>query len=88
MYHLAKYPQYIAKLAAELSGYSDVDSFKFVELEKLPYLNAVIRESLRMRPPFPAPLGRVCPKEGTIMNGYFIPGGVSHGKLEASDCWS
>jgi cytochrome P450 len=76
MYLLAKHPQYIDKIATELSGYSDVDSMKSVELEKLPYLNAVIREGLRLYPPFPAPFGRVCPKEGKQIGGYFIPGGV------------
>lgn len=77
MYQLANNPRYIDKIALELSEYSTIDSLKAKELEKLPYLNAVIRESLRVNPPFPSPLGRVCPKEGRTMNSYFIPGGVS-----------
>ena len=78
IYSLEKYPQYIEKLAKELSGYPNVDSLKSVELEKLPYLNAVIRESLRMYPPFGSPAGRACPPEGRMLNGYYIPGGVDH----------
>lgn len=77
MYQLAKNPQYIDKITDELSVYSNIDSLKPKELEKLPYLNAVIRESLRVNPPYPSPLGRVCPKEGRTLNGHFIPGGVS-----------
>jgi cytochrome P450 len=78
IYSLEKHPQYIKKLAKELSGYPNVDSLKSVELEKLPYLNAVIRESLRMYPPFGSPAGRACPPEGRMLNGYYIPGGVDH----------
>jgi cytochrome P450 len=76
MYLLAKHPQYIQKIASELSGYKDVDSLKSVELAKLPYLNAVIRESMRLYPPFGATFGRVCPPEGRLIGGYFVPGGV------------
>jgi cytochrome P450 len=76
MYSLQKHQQYIEKISDELSGYPDIDSLRSVELEKLPYLNAIIRESLRMFPPFGSPAGRVCPPEGRTVNGHFIPGGV------------
>lgn len=76
MYLLAKHPQYMQKIAFELSGYSEVQSLKSVELEKLPYLNAVIRETMRLYPPFGATFGRVCPPEGKVVGGYFMPGGV------------
>ena len=64
------------KISDELLGYPNIDSLRSIELEKLPYLNAIIRESLRMFPPFGSPAGRVCPPEGRIVSGYFIPGGV------------
>jgi cytochrome P450 len=76
IYSLEKHPQYVKKIADELSSYPDVDSLTSLELEKLPYLNAVIRESLRMYPPFGSPAGRVCPPEGRMVNGCYIPGGV------------
>jgi cytochrome P450 len=74
---LAKNPTLFSTLAAELSKYPGIDSLKSIELEKLPYLNAVIRETLRVWPPVPSPLFRLCPRQGTILGGYHIPGGVT-----------
>jgi cytochrome P450 len=76
-YELAKHPILFRTLATELSKYKDIDSFKSIELEKLPHLNAVIRETLRMWPPVPSPFFRVCPPQGTILGDYYIPGGVT-----------
>jgi cytochrome P450 len=75
-YILAKHPQYFDKLAKEVSHYHEIDQFQSTELEKLPLLNAVIREVLRLFPPAPAPFSRVTPPEGTILGGHKIPGGV------------
>jgi cytochrome P450 len=76
VYQLAKHPGLISELAKEVSRYNSIDDMKFTELEKLPLLNAVIRECLRMYPTVPAPIGRVCPPQGTTIGGYAIPGGV------------
>jgi cytochrome P450 len=65
------------KLANEISHYKDVDDFQLIELEKLPMLNAVIRESLKLYPPFPFPIGRLAPPGGTTLGNYYIPGGVT-----------
>jgi len=75
-YFLAKYPEYIQKLADELSIYGNVEDLNLAEMDKLPVLNGVIRESPRLLPPGPGPLGRVCPPEGRVFGGHFIPGGV------------
>jgi cytochrome P450 len=75
-YILGKHPEYFENLAEEVSQYKDVDHLHSIELEKLPLLNAVIRESMRLYPPAPGPIGRVSPPEGTTLSGYFIPGGV------------
>ena len=75
-YVLAKHPEYFDPLAKELSKYTDVDSFKSTELEQLPLLNAVIRETLRLWPPAPSTVARVTPPQGASFGGYFIPPGV------------
>lgn len=49
-------------------GYSDA------QLEKLPYLNCVIDEALRLYGAAPGSLPRSAPKGGfTLPSGYFIP---------------
>jgi cytochrome P450 len=76
-YELAKNPQYFSKLSEELKNHKTVDDLQSAELEKLPLLNAVIREALRLYPPVPGPIAtRLCPPEGTTLGGYSIPGGV------------
>lgn len=44
----------------------------------LPYLAAVIEESLRMYPPFVTSLARIVPHGGAFVDGQFVPGGVCH----------
>lgn len=55
-------------------------------LEKLPYLNAVVRETLRVYGPGPAPLERVVPKSETSFEilGCHIPPGT----IVATQSWS
>jgi len=75
-YRLAKDHNLIGNLAKELSSYNSVDDLSLNELEKLPLLNAVILESLRLYPPAPFPTGRICPPQGITLEKYFIPAGV------------
>lgn len=44
---------------------------------KLPYLSAVIEESLRLYPPVAAGLRRVVPEGGAVIDGHFVPENVS-----------
>lgn len=75
-YLLAKNPHLIDKLYSELSAWKDIDDLHLTQLEKLPYLRAVIYESMRIYPPISPSIPRVCPPKGTTLAGYFIPGGV------------
>jgi cytochrome P450 len=75
-YQLAKTPSLIEEIAKELSQYNTLDDLNLMELEKLPLLNAVIHECMRMYPPVPLSVGRICPPQGTTVGGNFIPGGV------------
>ena len=46
------------------------------ELDKLPYLDAVLHEGLRWRPPVPMTLFRVVPPGGATIDGFKIPAGT------------
>jgi cytochrome P450 len=49
------------------------------EVRKLPYLQACIKEGIRIFPPITALRERVTPSEGDTLQGHFIPGGVNIG---------
>jgi cytochrome P450 len=51
--------------------------FKFEELEKRPYLTAVLKESLHLVFPLPGRLPRVVPDGGIDFDGYHIPAGMA-----------
>jgi cytochrome P450 len=66
------------KLQAELDQFDQ--PFTNANLSKLPYLNAVINESLRMMPPVPSGMmHRVTPPEGITIKDTFIPGNTAVG---------
>ena len=77
-YHLAKDPSLVDKLRSELEAHSirNDDSFEVQPLQYLPFLNALINETLRMHPPVPGGVFRDTPAEGVEMNGVRLPGGI------------
>lgn len=48
-------------------------SVMFKETQRLPYLRAVIKEALRLHPASGVSLGRVVPKGGVEIAGYYFP---------------
>ncbi|KAM3533367.1 hypothetical protein MY4038_003374, partial [Beauveria bassiana] len=50
------------------------------EIRQLPYLQAVIKESLRMWPPVSGLGFKLVPPGGEHINGYFVPGGTEIGQ--------
>ncbi|KAJ5715840.1 uncharacterized protein N7483_013021 [Penicillium malachiteum] len=69
------------KLRAELiqAFPEDQSKMSWSTLEKLPYLAAVVKESLRLSYGVIGRLPRIVPEPGAEFNGYFIPGGCTVG---------
>nr|RBQ84127.1 hypothetical protein FVER53263_00415 [Fusarium verticillioides] len=65
----------IRKVASSVSN-----PISWAQTQTLPYLQAVVREGLRMWPPV-AGLGfKQVPPEGDTVNGFFVPGGTQVGQ--------
>ncbi|ORY04755.1 putative benzoate 4-monooxygenase cytochrome P450 [Clohesyomyces aquaticus] len=73
-YNLALFPDCVSKLRKELTGVDIADNRA---LQSLPYLSALINETLRIHPPAPTSPLRLTPPEGLQIGPYFIPGGVT-----------
>ncbi|ETI27659.1 hypothetical protein G647_00108 [Cladophialophora carrionii CBS 160.54] len=77
LHQLMKSPATVQKLRQELDqaieerGSSDMLSFQ--EAQKLPYLQAVIKEGLRLHPATGLPMVRVVPKGGATIAGRYFP---------------
>jgi cytochrome P450 len=79
-YFLLRNPSTLARLTAEIRGaFKSVHDLALDELRRLPYLQAVISEGLRMYPPVPIALHRKIPAGGAVINGEYIPAGPSVG---------
>lgn len=82
-YHLMKNPQSYHRLQSEIDDaategrISDFVTFK--EAQELPYLQAVIKEALRMHPATGLPLQRIVSPKGATIAGRSIPGNSSVG---------
>lgn len=69
-----KRPELQKRLEDEVAGLDD--GFNDETLEKLPLLNAVINESLRLYSGVPGTTPRVTPPSGATIGGYHIPSGT------------
>jgi cytochrome P450 len=81
IYHLCKNPEVMRKLREEIDGLAKKgeisDPVTYAQAQKMPYLQAVLKEALRMHPATGLPLGRVVPKGGAVISGKMFPAGVS-----------
>ncbi|KAJ5570864.1 hypothetical protein N7535_004524 [Penicillium sp. DV-2018c] len=80
VYYLAKSPNATAKLAAELKSAGIVAPAPWKKIRDLPYLDAVIRESVRVSPGIAMVFERVVPEGGfTLPDGRYLPAGTKVG---------
>ncbi|EPQ56837.1 cytochrome P450 [Gloeophyllum trabeum ATCC 11539] len=78
LYYMISSPTALKTLRAEIDSAFMRDPSQALNssvLASLPYLNAVVKESLRLGTPFPG-LPRVVPPRGMILEGKYIPGGT------------
>lgn len=79
VYYVLKHPDVHDRLRKELRG-ANLDSTKpaqWKEIRGLPYLDAVMRESMRLHPGVGLLIERIVPKEGLALpDGRFVPEGT------------
>lgn len=81
-YHLLRNPRALVCLRDEIrrameSGHiSDAEIVSWADAQKLPYLDAVIKETFRVHPAISLNLERVTPPGGIHIAGEFAPGGT------------
>ncbi|KAL4865830.1 hypothetical protein BDV12DRAFT_210914 [Aspergillus spectabilis] len=75
-FELLRHPEHITKLRTEFDELIDKDMGEITpdDLAKLPHLNAVINETLRLHPPVPSGVQRKTPPEGIEFGETYIPG--------------
>lgn len=87
LYYLMRHPAALAKLRHELhhQGHSPgIPIPKYADVAKLPYLQAVIRESMRLFSTATWPIERLVPQGGATIAGMHFPAGTSVGCLPAA----
>ncbi|KAF1998223.1 cytochrome P450 [Amniculicola lignicola CBS 123094] len=74
IYLLSKHPLALSKLVNELQDdLHEGEEFTISGVARLPFLHAVINETMRLYPPIPGGLRRQTPDGGASISGYFIP---------------
>ncbi|KAL8948520.1 MAG: hypothetical protein Q9222_005301 [Ikaeria aurantiellina] len=82
-YHLLQNPEALHRVQAEVrAAFRSAEDITLRSVSTsglLPYLEAVIQESLRCCPPIPATLPRITGSDGAMIDGSFVPANVSVG---------
>lgn len=78
-YYLLSNPSKLQKLREELRTVPKNGDglYEYKAVRQLPYLNACIKEALRMSSPVPGILPRLVPEGGMTWKGYYLPAGTS-----------
>ncbi len=78
-YYLLTNKAVLDKVCDEVrSTFQNEDNITFTSVSRLPYLNAVVEEGLRIYPPVPSTAPRRTLLEGNVIDGHWVPGNVSH----------
>lgn len=83
-YYLLKNPAKLARLRAEIDAASRAGAFSdhdtglvtWAESQRLPYLDACVKEAFRMHPAAGLPLERIVPEPGVEIAGCHVKGGA------------
>lgn len=76
-YYLLQNPNVYNRLVDEIrNSFKEGLDIQLSSIAKLPYLNAVLSESMRIYPPVPAMLPRIVPEGGAMINDQYVPEGV------------
>ncbi|KUJ08910.1 cytochrome P450 [Mollisia scopiformis] len=84
LFNLMKSPEVMRKLRAEIVEAKLSVPPSFAEVNKLPYLNAVLKESMRVYPTPTFPMERKVPSGGVSIAGTFFPEGITVGCMPSA----
>lgn len=74
LFYLLQNPEIMKDLLTELrTTFKSVDDMGLESLGRLPLLDAVIKEGLRVYPPTPIGLPRIAPVGGCTIGNYYLP---------------
>ncbi|KAJ5588333.1 cytochrome P450 pisatin demethylase [Penicillium hordei] len=79
LYHLLQAPRCMERLREEIRSSGTTGNPTFKETQTMPYLQAVMKEALRVHPATGFPMFRVVPQGGEVLAGQFFPEGTNVG---------
>lgn len=79
MLYITTSPRILSILLAEIESFAPSSPITDAEARRLPYLQAIIKEDLRIWPPVTGLSSKEVPKGGDTINGVSIPGGTHIG---------
>ncbi|KAF2159886.1 hypothetical protein M409DRAFT_60477 [Zasmidium cellare ATCC 36951] len=79
IYYLSANPTALQRLREEMEQHQVSDPVTFKESQKMEYLQAVLKEGLRLHPAVSVPLSRTVPSGGAVLAGQYFPAGTDVG---------
>jgi cytochrome P450 len=87
VYNLLTNPRTLAKLTSEIRGkFASADEITMISVNQCKYLQGVIEECMRVKPPAPAVHPRCTPPGGAEIDGFYVPGNVVVGVTINAAC--